>query len=364
MRLLLALAAAALVGTGTAQEADSTLLRIAKDHKAKSECKELERVLAPLLRREPPDVEALLLRSGCGLRDQEDVQRHLRTMQELLDQDPRSYTVLMVRGDLYNDLRMFDRAEADLSMAVDAAPDSAALVRALNARAWNRLQRDLSRQTRLAEQAQFSAGMAHQIKNPLAALRGYVELLARGLSDPMQKQLADKLVSEVGALDRIVRDFLQFSRGAHGSVEKLTLEAVLRPVIESARAVGGEKVSIRQQDLPGVELEIDSTAVREALSNVVVNAAEAMRDDGGELSVRAQVGGGLVILEIQDSGPGIAEEVRDKLFEPFVTGKADGTGLGLPIARRLLRDLGGDLELIRSDSSGTMFRATFQKEAD
>ncbi|MCA8944701.1 MAG: HAMP domain-containing histidine kinase [Planctomycetes bacterium] len=234
----------------------------------------------------------------------------------------------------------------------------------LLARAWNRLQRDLSRQTRLAEQAQFSAGMAHQIKNPLAALRGYVELLARGLSDPMQKQLADKLVSEVGALDRIVRDFLQFSRGAHGSVEKLTLEAVLRPVIESARAVGGEKVSISRQDLPGVELEIDSTAVREALSNVVVNAAEAMRDDGGELSVRAQVGGGLVILEIQDSGPGIAEEVRDKLFEPFVTGKADGTGLGLPIARRLLRDLGGDLELIRSDSSGTMFRATFQKEAD
>lgn len=140
MRLLLALAAAALVGTGTAQEADSTLLRIAKDHKAKSECKELERVLAPLLRREPPDVEALLLRSGCGLRNQEDVQRHLRTMQDLLDQDPRSYTVLMVRGDLYNDLRMFDRAEADLSMAVDAAPDSAALVRALNARAWNRLQ--------------------------------------------------------------------------------------------------------------------------------------------------------------------------------------------------------------------------------
>jgi signal transduction histidine kinase len=234
----------------------------------------------------------------------------------------------------------------------------------LLANAWNRLQRDLARQTRLAEQAQFSAGMAHQIKNPLAALRGYVELLARGLVEPQQKQIADKLISEIGALDRIVRDFLQFSRGAHGSVEKLSLEAVLRPVIESARAAGGEKVNVPSPELPGVELEVDSTALREALSNVAVNAAEAMREDGGELLFHAEVNGRLVTLEIRDSGPGIEEDVREKLFEPFVTGKADGTGLGLPIARRLLRDLGGDLELIRSGASGTMFRATFEKEAD
>ena len=234
----------------------------------------------------------------------------------------------------------------------------------LLANAWNRLQRDLARQTRLAEQAQFSAGMAHQIKNPLAALRGYVELLARGLDDPMQKQIADKLVSEIAALDRIVRDFLQFSRGAHGSVERISLEAVLRPVVESARSVGGGKVEVPALDLPGVELEVDSTALREALSNVAVNAAEAMREDGGELRFAAHVNGRLVTIEVEDTGPGMPDDVREKLFEPFVTGKADGTGLGLPIARRLLRDLGGDLELIRSGSSGTMFRATFEKEAD
>lgn len=234
----------------------------------------------------------------------------------------------------------------------------------LLARAWNRMQFDLARQTRLAEQAQFSAGMAHQIKNPLAALRGYVELLARGLEAPTQRQLADKLVSEIAALDRIVRDFLQFSRGAHGSVEKLSLEAVLRPVIESARASGAGNVSIPAPDLPGVELEVDSTALREALSNVAINAAEAMREDGGSLEFDVRVTGRLVTLDISDTGPGMPEDVRARLFEPFVTGKADGTGLGLPIARRLLRDLGGDLELIHSGASGTMFRATFLKEAD
>ncbi|MBZ0137864.1 MAG: hypothetical protein K8I27_16000 [Planctomycetes bacterium] len=234
----------------------------------------------------------------------------------------------------------------------------------LLAGAWNRLQRDLAKQTRLAEQAQFSAGMAHQIKNPLAALRGYVELLARGLHEPAQKQIADKLVSEITALDRIVRDFLQFSRGAHGSIERITLEAALRPVVESARSTGGSNVEVAALNLPAVEVEVDSTALREALSNVAVNAAEALREDGGKLTVRANANGRFVTVEFEDNGPGIPEEVRPGLFEPFVTGKADGTGLGLPIARRLLRDLGGDLEMVRSDSTGTMFRATFVREAD
>lgn len=234
----------------------------------------------------------------------------------------------------------------------------------LSAGAWGRVHRDLARQRRLAEQAQFSAGMAHQIKNPLAALRGYVELLARGLTDPMHKQIADKLVSEIGALDRIVRDFLQFSRGAHGSVEKLSLEAALRPVIEAARAAGGDKVEVAAPTLPAVELEVDSTALREALSNVAINAAECMREEGGRLSFEAAVAGDVVTIDVIDTGPGISDEVRGRLFEPFVTGKADGTGLGLPIARRLLRDMGGDLEMIRTDNSGTMFRATFSREAE
>jgi signal transduction histidine kinase len=234
----------------------------------------------------------------------------------------------------------------------------------LLAAAWNRLMRDLSRQRRLAEQAQFSAGMAHQIKNPLAALRGYVELLARGLADPMQKQITDKLVSEIGALDRIVRDFLQFSRGAHGSVERLSLEAALRPVVEAARAAGGDKVEVQMPTLPQTELEVDSTALREALSNVAINAAEAMREAGGTLTFHASASGKLVTIDVKDTGPGVSEEVRGHLFEPFVTGKADGTGLGLPIARRLLRDMGGDLEMIQSDASGTMFRATFVREVE
>ncbi|MBE7492610.1 MAG: HAMP domain-containing histidine kinase [Planctomycetes bacterium] len=233
------------------------------------------------------------------------------------------------------------------------------------ARAWGRVQRDLQKQTRLAELAQFSAGMAHQIKNPLAALRGYVELLARGLNDPLQKQIADKLISEIGALDRVVRDFLQFSRGSKGSIERITLDQVLRPVLDTARSLAGDTVTIRADNLPAAELEVDSTALREALSNVVNNAAEALREvAAGQVTLRAALRGPEVSVEVADNGPGIPDEIRARLFQPFVTGKADGTGLGLAIARRLLRDLGGDLVLVQTGPAGTIFRATFLKETE
>ena len=237
------------------------------------------------------------------------------------------------------------------------------------ARYESRLLDELAKQKRLAELAQFSSGMAHQIKNPLAAMRGYAELIARTLEDPMQKKMSDKLVAEIAALDRVVRDFLAFSRGAHGSPERISLKTALAPIVDAARARAGEavKVELECDEASGnTELDIDTTSLRQALLNLGVNAAEAMREidaPGRKLAIRASVNGQLTTVDFEDNGPGIAEEVRGKLFEPFVTGKADGTGLGLAISRRLLRDLGGDLVLVRSASTGTMFRATFSKRS-
>lgn len=282
--------------------------------------------------------------------------------------------VMLPQGGV-SDFAVAVEIEADYSARLSAVRNTMALTVAAvfavtllaalaTVRAWGRVQRDLQKQTRLAELAQFSAGMAHQIKNPLAALRGYVELLARGLHEPMQKQIADKLISEIGALDRVVRDFLQFSRGSKGSIEKITLDQVLRPVLEAARVAGGETVRVQADNLPGGELEVDSTALREGLSNVVVNAAEALRENGGTVTVAAEMRGKEVRVDVSDNGPGIPQEVRARLFQPFVTGKADGTGLGLAIARRLLRDLGGDLVLVQTGPTGTMFRATFLRETE
>lgn len=240
----------------------------------------------------------------------------------------------------------------------------------LIARYETRLLTDLARQRRLAELAQFSAGMAHQIKNPLAAMRGYAELIGRQLEDPLQKKMSDKLIAEISALDRVVRDFLQFSRGAMGSPEHMALKTALAPIVEAARAKAGEAVQVQvemDEAAANTELHVDATALRQALVNLGVNAVEAMREGEGadrRLDIRASVNGKLVTVEFEDNGPGIAEEVKGKLFEPFVTGKADGTGLGLAISRRLLRDMGGELLLVRTGPTGTMFRATFSKKGE
>ncbi len=240
----------------------------------------------------------------------------------------------------------------------------------LIARYETRLLADLAKQRRLAELAQFSSGMAHQIKNPLAAMRGYAELIARQLDDPLQKKMSDKLIAEIAALDRVVRDFLAFSRGAHGSPEKVNLRTALAPIVEAARSRGAGTVTVNL-DMPETaattELDIDAMALRQALLNLGTNAAEALREiesENKKLDIRATVAGKLVTVEFEDNGPGIAEEVRGKLFEPFVTGKADGTGLGLAISRRLLRDMGGDLLLVRTGPTGTMFRATFARKGE
>ena len=226
---------------------------------------------------------------------------------------------------------------------------------------WRAVQRDLEKHRQLAEMAQFSAGMAHQIKNPLAALRGYVELLERGLQDKMQREIASKLISEIGALDRVVREFLRFARGSKGSVEKLSLKAAIAPVVEAALSANKDIEVVL--NLPEIELEQDMTAIREALTNVAVNAAEEL-PVGGKLEITASESGGIVSVIVKDNGSGIPEHVKEKLFVPFVTGKADGTGLGLPIARRLLRDADGDLALTETSDSGTVFTANFVRKKD
>lgn len=224
------------------------------------------------------------------------------------------------------------------------------------ARSTGRLQSDLERQRKLAEQAQFGAGMAHQIKNPLAALKGYVEILKRDLIEDRQRAIADKLIAEIGGLDRVVREFLRFSRGAEGDTETFQVSALLSSMAEEIRS---DNVSVEIEG--DTEVRTDRTALREALANIVFNARDAV-GDSGTVRVNIALRGRLVAVEVTDDAGGIDSDVRAKLFEPFVTAKADGTGLGLPIARRLLRDLGGDLTLERSDNTGTTFRATFEKE--
>lgn len=124
----------------SAQAPDSTLLRQADAHVKKGACKEAQRLLAPLLEREPPHPKAIVAMARCRIKAGEPASGALRDLEQALARQPGQFDLLAYRGDLYNDLRMLDRADADLTAAVAAAADSAQLILALNRRAWNSLQ--------------------------------------------------------------------------------------------------------------------------------------------------------------------------------------------------------------------------------
>ncbi|MCA8939145.1 MAG: HAMP domain-containing histidine kinase, partial [Planctomycetes bacterium] len=200
--------------------------------------------------------------------------------------------------------------------------------------------------------------IAHEIKNPLAAMLTGVQLLSRSLDDK-QRKIGDRLEREIHVLDRIVKDFLAFARGAAGKPEEITMGAVIARVRQ--QLTEPQENALKLDGDPKIELFIDSVALVQALANLIKNAAqaaiEAEHEDGRKPSVtlKHRVRGEDLILDIIDNGLGVTESVKGRLFSPFVSGRSEGTGLGLAIVRRFVEDMRGEVELLTSATSGTHF---------
>jgi two-component system NtrC family sensor kinase len=222
-------------------------------------------------------------------------------------------------------------------------------------------QNQLIRSEKLASVGRLSAGIAHEIGNPLSAILGLVELLQLGgLSEAEHAEFLRRIRSETERIHRIIRELLDYSRSA--PVEAvLNQRADLVQVVEEA-----VKLVSPQKDLRGITIErrlADAAPVRGAaheltqiVLNLLLNAADAV---GGEGSILVEVEqlGGQVRLSVTDSGPGIPEALRDKLFEPFVTSKpaGKGTGLGLAVCLSLVERLGGTIRAENAAHGGARF---------
>lgn len=230
-------------------------------------------------------------------------------------------------------------------------------------RELERAQAEARRSERLAALGHLSAGLAHEIRNPLGVIKGSAEMLHQKLegSNPLASELAGYISSEVNRASALVTRFLDFARPLRTETRLQQVTALLDQALNSVAVQwqGGKVIVQREygRDLPLVPL--DEKLCEQVFLNLVQNAYEAMDAAGGNLSVRVSAarsnGRNGVEVRLRDSGPGVPAEMRDQIFNPFVTTKKTGVGLGLSIVSKIVDEHHGTIRLENADGNGAGF---------
>jgi two-component system, NtrC family, sensor histidine kinase HydH len=223
-------------------------------------------------------------------------------------------------------------------------------------------QEEARRSERLAALGQLSAGLAHEIRNPLGVIKGSAEMLTQklGKSDPLTTELAGYISSETNRLSALVTRFLDFARPLQTELTRQRVTAVLdRALNDVAILWKGAPVRVERDYEPNLpDMPLDENLSEQAFVNIVQNAYDAMSGTGGVLrvSVKKSQGGGRdgVEVRIEDTGPGIPVELREQIFNPFVTTKKTGVGLGLSIVSKIMDGHRGSIRIEDSvEKTGT-----------
>ncbi len=218
------------------------------------------------------------------------------------------------------------------------------------------IEEQLRRADRLSALGELSAGMAHEIRNPLGSIRGTAEILKDGI-DPADKryEFAQILIKEVDRLNRVVQDFLDFSRPATPRRESFDVLEALREVLLLTRQPAQKnRVETLLEGEGKLAVAGDREQLKQAFLNLVLNALQAM-PEGGTLKILAAAAEAEVRILFADSGQGIPAESLDRIFNPFFTTRSEGTGLGLAITHRIIQGHGGRIEVESRPGEGTVF---------
>jgi signal transduction histidine kinase len=211
----------------------------------------------------------------------------------------------------------------------------------------------LRRAERLKTLGEMAAGMAHEVKNPLAAIRSSAQILTERLSGK-EAQFAGIVVSEVDRLNRVVNEFLDYARPAPLKRESVLLSGLLDSCLELLTPVIKQAGVTVKRACPPDEHKVDAdpNQLRQVFLNLILNAVQAMHS-GGEVTLELKQEGGHTRVSVHDTGPGIPPDKLLQVCEPFYSTKPGGTGLGLPIAQRIVAEHGGRLEIACATGAGT-----------
>jgi signal transduction histidine kinase len=210
----------------------------------------------------------------------------------------------------------------------------------------------------------LAAGVAHEVRNPLTAIKAALFIQQKKFQPGSQEHTDAKLVQrEISRLERIVNDFLHFARPIDPELTTVPADLPLREAqLFLAPSLSGKRIQLLLENSELMFINVDLAQIKQVLINLVQNAADSLTQ-GGTITLRArhdrkslpQGETDVVILEVADTGEGIPPEVEKRLFDPFFTTKETGTGLGLPIAARIVEKHGGALQYQTQVHQGTTF---------
>jgi two-component system, NtrC family, sensor histidine kinase HydH len=235
-------------------------------------------------------------------------------------------------------------------------------------RQLQRAEAEARRSERLAALGQLSAGLAHEIRNPLAVIKGSAEMLTQKLrgAAPLTSELAGYISSEVNRLNALVSRFLDFARPLHVELRPLDISRVADRALESvAGALPNANVKVEREYATGLpEILADAQLCERVFVNIIQNAYQAMEGqaDGRARALRVSIARDIsngepgVGVVIEDTGPGVPAELREQIFNPFFTSKKDGVGLGLSIVAKIVDDHRGSIRLESPPGRGARFR--------
>jgi signal transduction histidine kinase len=216
---------------------------------------------------------------------------------------------------------------------------------------------ELIRQERILTIGRLSSSIAHDLRNPLASIYGGAEMMMDGnLSEAQLHRLAGNIYRSSRVINDLLQELLDVSRGRMQAPEICRLSEVVSAAVDVENGPAEEQgVKVHAAIDPSIELPLERARMERVFLNLITNAVEAM-PDGGTIDIRAERNGSGVIVRVDDTGPGIAASVRQRLFEPFVTSRKNGLGLGLALSRQTVLEHGGDLWIEEGEASGAHFR--------
>ncbi len=230
------------------------------------------------------------------------------------------------------------------------------------------MEESVKRSERLASVGQLAAGIAHEIRNPLASISGAIQLLREEeFSNPHAQRLMEIIVTESNRLNRLINEFLLYAQPPKATKKKVELDKVVEDTLEIFFRTPQWNYGIRliKEIEKGIVVECDPQQMQQVLWNLLINAVEAMEGKGVlKVGLRKEPADNKVILRVTDTGKGIPPDKVERIFDPFFTTKERGTGLGLSIVHKIIEQHRGTITVLSKVGEGTTFNITMPLKAE